>query len=239
MVQSATVSVSVAGYPTTLSIEVVPGSGPPFAQQIAGYLRDNTGKGVPGKTISLWVNGAFKLSATTLTDGSYGWYNYVVGVGTYSFDTTFAGDATYLSSVASKSCTFAKVQAGITIAVAPASGEAPLVVTVSGVLTRNDTGDGLAARTVKVYRVDPNAVSTLLGSATTSSEIVNRGAYSYSNTIPTFGTWGFYTVYDGDAQFLGCEVGDGATVTGEGVEPPSGVGWLFLGILLLGDGKKK
>ena len=215
MVKSSQVGVTVTKIATTLSIEVYPGSGPPSAQSITGYLKA-AGTPIAGKTINLWVNGVYKKAVTTLTDGSYGFFGYVVAEGTYVFDTIFEGDATYSGSAASKTCTFAKVQANITIAVSPTLGLAPLAVTVSGKLTRADTAAGVGARTIKAYRIDPNAVEKYLGYTSTSIDPGTLGNYAFVDTIPSDGAWKYYTHFEGDDLFKGC---------GEAVAPCPGCGY--------------
>lgn len=199
---------------TTLSITVTPGSGPPSSQSITGYLKA-AGTPIAGKSIKLWVNGVYKQAVTTYGDGSYGFFGYVVAESTYIFDTIFEGDEVYSGSVASKTCTFAKVQANITIAVTPTSGLAPLAVTASGKLTRADTAAGLGARTVKAHRTNPAGTKEYLGYTTTSIDPGTLGNYAFLDTIPSDGAWKYETEFEGDALFKGC---------GEAVAPCPGCG---------------
>lgn len=205
MVKSSLAGVTVVKLESTLSITVHPGSGPPFSQSITGYLKEKTtGTPIANRTSKLWVNGVYKASATTYSDGSYGFFGYSVGEGTYVFDTIFEGDDTYAGSAASKTCTFAKVQAAIAIAVTPTSGLPPLAVTGSGKLTRADTGAGLGGRTVKAYRTDPAGSTKYLGYTTTSIDPATLGNYSFLDTIPSDGAWKYQTEFEGDDGFKGC-----------------------------------
>lgn len=209
MVKSATESVTVTKIATTLSITVTPGSGPPISQSVTGYLKDVNGYPLNGKTIELWkgVGGAEPVyygSATTFSDGSYGFYGVTVKEGSYLFEVFFDGDLTYSSSVKSKTCTFAKVQAAITIAVSPTSGLPPLEVVVSGKLTRADTKVGLGAKTIKANRTDPGGSTKYLGYTTTSIDPATLGNYAFSDTIPSDGTWKYQTEFEGDDWFKGC-----------------------------------
>ena len=87
----------IAKKPTTLSISVYPTSGkPPLTVTITGTLKYSATP-ISGREIRLRVNGVFDPYASATTD-AYGNYQIIYAlydVGTYNFQTNFAGDDEY------------------------------------------------------------------------------------------------------------------------------------------------
>lgn len=222
MVKSSEVTVLATKKEVTLSLDVYYGSGPPHPQDITGYLKDKiTGAGISGATIALWSGAeTFIGNFTTLTDGSYGTFNYAVAVGTYNFTANFLGNATYLSATAGKTCIYAKGATTITIARTPAEGIIPLTVTISGKLKRVSAdrygvaGEGIAAKTVNLHK---DRAITPLKSTITSGTPATVGDYSFTDTLTVVGTYIYDTRFETDAYYLGCEEELGA---GKGSLPP-------------------
>jgi len=205
MVKSSTVTVNAYKIDTTLTIEVYPGSGPPYPQSVAGYLkRADTGEPISGREVQLYIGKSpaapsYYGSCTTLGDGSWGFYNVKVEEGTYIFRAVFPGDDVYNGTSVEASASFAKPDTNLTINVSPSSGIIPLTVTISGKLTRKDTGAGLGGRTINLYRN-----GSLIATTTTSIDPSTLGEYRFTDTLSAAGSYSYFTEFPGDDYFKGC-----------------------------------
>lgn len=217
MVKSKTVRVQASYKSTSLSLAINPGSGPPIPQSATGFLKSS---GVPldGKPVDLYYSaGAGEVyygRYTTLSDGSYGFYNIAVQEKTYTWSAVFGGDSVYGASNKSVTTTFARGATALSISITPLSGAVPLDVTISGVLTRVDKGTPLS-RDVTVYKDDVALKTVRTGG--------QDGKYSVGDTLLKPKSYDYYAMFDGDEWFKGCR---------ENLSPKSGSSRAGLLILL-------
>lgn len=140
------------------------------------------------------VNGYFNISATIPSTASMGRHTIRVkfNSGYYTVDWNGPKDSEYPKYVY---CTEAYmdytitigVETSITITVSPVKVTVGSNITITGRLTRKDTGEGLGGMTVEIWWREP---STKIATATTASD----GGYSVTYTIPSGTTAGTYYV---------------------------------------------
>lgn len=140
------------------------------------------------------VNGNFNISATIPSGASMGKHTIRVqfNAGNYTVDYNGPKDSeypkyVYCSGVYSDYTITIGVDTTLTITVSPLKVTPGSKITITGKLTRNDTGAGLSGMTVDIYWREP---STKIASATTGSD----GSYSATYTIPSGITAGTYYV---------------------------------------------
>lgn len=214
----------------TLSINLSRTSGPPGAVNVTGYLKEaTTGSPISGRTIVLWHNGLRSGETSTYSDGSYGFFGVDVNEGRHTFQTIFPGDSVYDDKATALVIgTYGLVQSSISINVSPRSGSPPLSVSITGKLTRDDTGAALGGRgPIKLHQ---NGV--VVDSMSTSYDPATLGQYAFTVTLPK-GTYSFFTEFPGDDEFLGCLKENGAAVVDDGPPPTGGVGLVLLALLVL------
>lgn len=199
MVQSREVVVSAAKHTTSLSISISDET--PVAldwAQISGVLMCVTeGVPLPGRTIELYVNGWLEDSTTTGVDGDY-LFEAQFEEGHYDVYTSFPypGDATHFPDDSPLRTVDAwRPTTSLTIDVSPTSGSPPFDVTISGKITRDDTGAGIQPP-IKLFRNDAQIDSKFAGW---------DGSYSFTDTITAMGTFRYYTEFEGNVKFQGCE----------------------------------
>lgn len=233
MVNSPTVMASASYMATQLSINVHPGSGVPGLQYVYGQLLDVYGNPLEGKPVRLIINGADHGTETTYPDGGYGFTGVAVGGGVHVFLAVFDGDDVYDPSSAETSATFQKAQAALSLDVSPASGYVPLTITVRGYLRRSDTGAGLGARTVKIYK-DGSPFAELKSSFNPA----DIGYYETADVLNDVNTHSYYAQFLGDDQFLGCgEPGDAERALGTPLATLLPVSSMFIGLILVAAGR--
>ena len=164
---------------------------------ISGYLSDLTA-GVPisGATVDLLLDGAFEASETT---DATGYYEFEANFeeGHYSLQARYRGDAQHEADYSMLETVDAwRPTTSITIAVSPTSGTPPLDVTISGKLTRDDTGAGVRNLFINLYR-DNVKIDTKPSGA--------GGAYSFTDRITETGFFNYFTEFEGNLKFQGCE----------------------------------
>jgi len=149
---------------------------------------------IPNATIDLYVNGTYQGSVTTDAYGHY-IFTYDFPEGSFDIYTSWDGNATYLSDVSPLvQGTYAKVQAAISMTVSPPEGAPPLQVTLSGYLSRSDTGAGLVGKTVFLNK-DGVDIKNMVTQA--------AGYYEFSDIIDE--TSSYYVEFKGDDMYHGCE----------------------------------
>lgn len=197
MVQSRVVGVTAEIHVTDLSGSV---SDPtPVALdwiQISGVLTCLT-EGIPlsGSTVELWVNGFRVGSTTTGADGDY-LFEAQFEEGHYDIYTRFPGDAGHLSDDSPLMTVDAwRPTTSLVIGVSPTSGTPPFDVTVSGVITRDDTDVGIQVL-IHLYKDGVEIASKFSGV---------DGRYSFTDTIDAMGTFTYYTRFEGNLKYQGCE----------------------------------
>lgn len=230
MGKSRVVRVVVSPKSAELTIGLSRADGVPGVIRVYGSLFEaGTINLIRGATIELWVNGLKRATTTTTIDGRYT-FNYTVGVGSYEFWTKFIGDDIHFPDTSPfLQGIYAKIETVLSIDVNPLFGAPPLAVTIQGSLRRDDTSLGLGGKTVDLYRDDVKIKSMV--TKTTQP----LGVYVFHDTLSAAGGHEYYVYFAGDTQFEGCEVGDGAVVSGEpppDEEPPPEAG-LGAGVLLL------
>lgn len=228
MGKSQTVSVSVKLKPVTLSIYVNRTTGPPGKVNVTGFLKEEaTGIPINGRSIVLWFTGERYNESTTLSDGSYGFFGIDVD-GRETFQAVFTGDDIYHEEATPLVIgNYAKVQSSVSISVTPRSGDPPLEVTITGKLTRNDTGAALGGRSpMRLYQG-----GEVVDTTSTSIDPATLGTYEFTVTLER-GTHSFFVEFPGDDEFLGCVGKDGDALV-DGEAPPSSAGLIILALLAL------
>lgn len=229
MGKSRPVSVSVQLKTVTLSINVSKTSGPPGVVNVTGYLKEEvTGSPILGSSIVFWKTGVRYGEAVTYSDGSYGFFGVPVGEGRETFQTIFPGDSEYGEKATPLVIgNYTKPSTSVSISVTPTSGAPPLQVTISGKLTRNDTGAALGGR----GPMNLHQELILVDSTSTSYDPATLGEYEFVVLLEK-GTHSFFVEFPGDDEFLGCIREDGATVI-DGEPTGADVGLALLALLVL------
>lgn len=180
---------------TSLAVSLNPSSIPPNARRritISGRLtRSDTGAGIADRPIRLdWTGGL-----TTVTTNAEGYYAYSTDVGpytegSYEFTARFEGYETpstiFLPSTGSDTLSVGKIATDLTITLDPSSIEENTItdVTISGRLTRADTGAGLGDKAINFNYGWGGSVSTTTDGDGEYSKIVmvslSAGSYLVS-----------------------------------------------------------
>ena len=226
-----TVSVTKTGTEVTIGLDRYDGT-PGVINVLGALYKAGTTNVIPGKTIQLLIGGAPGASTTTDSSGRYK-FTFTVAPDRYSFQAKFAGDANYQADWSPLVIgEYGKIGTSLTIDVNPMFGQAPLSVTITGRLSRDDTGGGLGGKIVELHR---NGVKIKTATTKTSTPL---GIYQFNDTISADAD--YYVYFSGDPQFEGCEASDGAAVPdGEppDEEPPEdkglGAGAVLLALLVL------
>lgn len=165
---------------------------------ISGSLKDlATGLPMSGAAVDILEDGSLQTTVTTDGNGAYS-LEAQFEEGHYSLQARFTGDVGHASDYSPLVTVDAwRPTTSITIAVSPGSGAPPIDETISGILTRDDTGDGIAVPT-KLFRDGVQIASKSSG--------IN-GAYSFIDSLPSPGVFVYYTKFDGNVKFQGCEEG--------------------------------
>lgn len=209
---------------TSLSIGASPDSGVvPLAVNVIGVLRDSAGTPLVGKSVVLYMNGAYVDTRITVSpSGQYGFSVVINAAGTYLLQTKFAGDVTYAgcssNTVTVTATEVVVIPTSITIT-APSSVSVGQAFTVSGRLTRNDTGAGIAGQTIYLYfdasalghtvpvtdasgyYSCPDAAIVSAGSYTLKAEFLGASGVAAAEATRGIGVTGgaaTYIVYDSD-----------------------------------------
>ncbi len=231
-VRSNTVTISVGKIATVIAIDPLPTPiyvNEPFL--LSGILRELvSGITLPGETITLSYDGIAIGSVVTGSGGTWSTEATIPTAGTYRITASWPGDATHTAVIAeSDDFTVSLIESALTIS-APETVLVDATFTVSGVLTRADTGEGLAEQTINLYYN-----TTPITSVTTSAD----GSYSAETHIPTAGSYTLKAEFLGTVGF-GSSVGTTTIGIGEIVAPPPLtwiilpiVGALFIGYILL------
>ena len=196
MVKSSTVTVVVNKINTSLSISLSKTSGAPLDWiKITGKLtRDDTGAGLGGKTVTLWVNGIKEKSTTTASDGSYKFDWKCPEEGRYDIYTHFDGDVTFWPCDSPlRTFTASKLSTSITIDVSPTRGDAPLKVKITGKIMGEDKP---IAVPIELY---------INGEKVDEKFSNSDGSYSFTYTFETPGRFDIYTEFKGNVRYRGCE----------------------------------
>ncbi len=197
MVTSQEVVVQGLLEPAALSIEITDST--PVAldwETISGVLKAVATRAVlAGKTVYLYRGGVSVSSVKTGADGKYTFYAQFEE-GSYEIFTFYAGEAAYWEAQSSTiTVTAWRPTTSLTINAAPISGEPPFTVTISGNITRDDTNAGMPLP-VSLYR-DNTFIETKFAT--------QSGAYSFTNDITEDGDFRYYTKFEGNAKFQGCD----------------------------------
>lgn len=198
MVRSVSETVSVSMLSSELFIALSRASGPPGDVIIGGYLyREGTAIPIPFETVDIWINGSYVGSATTNASGLYG-FTQDFPEGSFDIYTSWDGNDTYGGDVSPLiKGVYAKIQAAISMTRAPSSGAPPLAVTVSGYLSRADSGLGLGDRRARLFR-DGVEIDSML----TKDYAPGLGYYEFHDVIDV--TSSYYVEFRGDDMFEGC-----------------------------------
>lgn len=236
MGRSNTIIVSVIETATEVTIGLDRSSGFPGAVMVLGSLfKAGTINILAGKSIDLLVNGAKVASTVTNSSGRYS-FNYTAASGHYSFQARFNGDGLYTADWSPVvTGDYAKVSTSFYgLDISPLVSGGPVTVSIMSQLRRDDTGLGLNAKSVSLYRNKNGGSFTKIATKTTASTSGGPGFTIFSDTLSVIGEYGYYVYFAGDAQFEGCEFADGSTVI-DGIPPvePPMVGISGLGLILL------
>ena len=197
MVKSETVLVSPSKVNTALTIKVDKTEcAPTDWVKISGKLkRQDTGEGLGGKTVSLWVNGIQEATTTTGSDGSYSFNYRIPEEGRYDFYTHFDGDDKFWGCDSPLvTVTAARIPTKITISVSPRTGPPPLEATISGKITDID-GNPIAVK-IELY-IDGSKVDEKFSNP--------DGTYSFKYTFTEPRVYEVYTMFPGNVKYEGCE----------------------------------
>lgn len=203
MVRSATKSVTVTKRYSEISLVLGRKSGAPGSVEVRGAVFTDAAPFIIGDvSVELWVDGVYV--DTTMSDGYMGTYtfNYMVGAGTYMFQTMWDGNATYFGAESDiEYGIYDKIAAGFTgFSVSPSSGAPPLAVLIDGFLRRVDTSAPLEQKLIHCYR---DGVE--IDSVKTSSLAGRRGEFWFRDTLTEPGGHNYYVEFEGDDQYAGCE----------------------------------
>jgi len=196
LVKSSAVTVTANPGPT-LSVQVLP-------SPIAGYV----GTGFTISTIWSPVEAgpydydidygdgsAHAIGTTSPYQPAVTFVHAYSAVGDFTIKATIKNTSTGVTGSGQATVSVAKIPSALSCGATPATGVVPLSVTVSGKLTRTDTGGGLGGKSLNIY-VD--------GVKVAAASTVSDGSYSTKVTITTAGTRSIYADFAGDATTLGC-----------------------------------
>jgi len=198
--------VASVGVATALTIAASPTSERvPFTTTIYGRLtRTDTGVGLAGKNVRLYEGLVYV--GVTLTDsaGNYSFKYDVKVARDYEFYTEFIGDEEFIGSTSPTITVkgIGLVATGLSIMAEPTKGTIPFTTTVSGVLTRLDTGAGVGYKGIRLMWKKPGeAAFSLYGVVSSNS----KGGYKFTPKIDVADTYEFYAEFLGDSEFAGCD----------------------------------
>ncbi len=197
MVQSLERSVILGKSITTVTIAV---SDPtPVALDwivMSGILMDDvTGFPMSGALVDILLNGALHTTVTTDGDGAYA-RDAQFEEGHYSLQARFTGDVGHEPDYSPLVYVDAwRPTTSITIAVSPGSVAPPVDETISGLLTRDDTGGGIPVP-IDLFRN---------GVLIDSKFSAGTGAYSFTDSLTESGVFTYQTEFEGNVKFQGCE----------------------------------
>lgn len=130
--------------------------------------------------------------------------------------------------------TVSKILTTLSLYVSPTSGNAPLVVTVDGMLL-DSGGAGIGGKTINIIMN-----GEVIGTDITTTEVAPEGPGYYKTyyEITAPGDYTFETEFLGDATYEGCVESNHVTVEGEIVEPPPIPLWKIgaVALAILGGG---
>ena len=194
MGKSRVVTVSVTKTSTEVTIRLTRYDGTPGSINVVGTLYvAGTTRILRGKTIQLLIGGAPGGTTTTDFFGKYK-FTFVVSAQRYSFQAKFPGDASYEPDWSPLVIgEYSKIGTDLTIDVNPTFGDAPLAVTITGRLSRDDTTGGLGGLTVDLYRNDVKIKSM------TTKTSTPLGIYEFHDTISAVADYHVY--FSGNTQF--------------------------------------
>lgn len=163
---------------------------------VSGHLQDLTA-GVPiaDALVKIYVLGALSTTVTTDWRGNYSFLaQFEEGRTTlqanYDGDPGHAWDASFLTIVEAWRPT-----TSLSISVSPSRGAPPLIVWISGSVTRDDLGSGINVQ-VTLFKDGVEIDSQFAGA---------DGRYSFADTIPSSDVVTYYTKFEGNLKFQGCE----------------------------------
>jgi len=158
-------------------------------------MDDVTGWPMGGASVDILVNGITVATVTTSADGGYS-LDSRFDEGHYSLQAIFRGDAGHDDDASLLAFVDAwRPTSSLSIAVSPISGAPPMEETISGTISRDDTGAGIQVR-VKLFRDGVQIDSKFAG--------VN-GVYSFKDSLVDTGAFVYYTEFEGNDMFQGCE----------------------------------
>ncbi len=171
---SGTAALTIIAAPTTLQLQNATGQSGNVVTLSASLTRSDNGAGVANETLSFTVNGITAGTATTNASG-IATLAYIIPAGTAagveSMSVAFAGDAATAPANATANLTVTAITTALSAA--NVSGTSGNTVTLTGTLTRPDTGAGIAN---KVIGFSVGGVS--VGTATTGANGIASLSYS-------------------------------------------------------------
>jgi 5-hydroxyisourate hydrolase-like protein (transthyretin family) len=176
----------------------------PFA--INGTLSNATSSvGIAGQSIALQSNstGTWTTVNTTTTapNGSYLFSQSESAVGTYYFQTTYAGNAFYnstTSNVVNVTVTSIGTTLNATVNGATSTSVLPRVpFTINGTLTENTTGAPIQNQIITLQNSTDNVTWTNVNTTTTNA----AGFYQFSNNESVAGLYYYRTTYAGNTVY--------------------------------------
>jgi hypothetical protein len=186
---------------TTLTAVAAPtstGLNTPFA--INGTLSNATSLGgIAGQTITLENANTSAVINTTTTapNGSYLFSQSESVVGTYYFQTTYAGNASYnstTSNVVNVTATAIGTTLNATASVTSTVIHTPF--TVNGTLSENTSGNVIPGQIITLQENESGTWTTVNTTTTNSS-----GFYQFTQSESTAGAYQFRTTYDGNTIY--------------------------------------
>ena len=164
--------------------------------QLTGHLHDQMADmPLAGRDIEIIVNGVVVYTGSTDYYGDYS-IDAQFEEGGYDIRAYFPGDAGHdPDSSPLVQITAWRPTTSITIGVTPTSGIPPLDVTISGTLTRDDTGGAINVP-VKLFKDGSEIDSQFQGT---------DGQYSFADIIGAAASVTYYTLFEGNIKFQGCE----------------------------------
>ncbi|MGA2885050.1 MAG: carboxypeptidase regulatory-like domain-containing protein [Halobacteriota archaeon] len=170
---------------------------------INGTLSVTGGAGIYNQTITLQntTTGANVTNTKTDANGKYSFSNSESAVGTYYYQTTYAGNASYNSTTSNvvnvtvtptpPIATTLNATANVT------STEINTNFTINGTLSENTSGAGISGQIITLQISTDNATWSNVTTTTTNSS----GFYQFSQSEPDAGLYYYRTTYDGNTVY--------------------------------------
>jgi 5-hydroxyisourate hydrolase-like protein (transthyretin family) len=185
-----TTQLSIGAAPTTVPVNV--------NFTISGTLNDTSGTPITGALVTLenYTNSTPLATTTTDSNGNYSFSYNESALGTYGYNTAYAGynNGAIASSVSSEvNVTVTNVTTQLTATANVSTTTVNTNFAISGTLsTTNGTTPGPIANATIIFETYPGAAT--INTTTTDAS----GHYAFNESEPTFGIYHYQTIYAGN-----------------------------------------